>query len=259
MKFSNFAPIGLALSAAAVTLSTQSAQALSCTGFSGDCSPNSWVLINNRPNGLTAGDKFANGFVEFDTNNDSSSYEQTLAQPPGTVGNYTLPGPVTRQARSSSITGLPAADGIKITGAYSVPFSVIYTTDYVLQNTGALAISFNFAWAFAGGTPGGSSQSISVLSGINPYSLDYVAPVSNSSTLVSGLYSSPFIVNPGQYFGFRINSTGLATTVNDAPYLQITSFGVTEVPGPLPVLGAAAAFGWSRRLRQRIKAAAQPS
>jgi hypothetical protein len=26
----------------------------------------------------------------------------------------------------------------------------------------------------------------------------------------------------------------------------------TAVPGPLPVLGAAAAFGWSRRLRRRI-------
>jgi hypothetical protein len=26
-----------------------------------------------------------------------------------------------------------------------------------------------------------------------------------------------------------------------------------NVPGPLPVLGAVAAFGWSRKLRQRIK------
>jgi len=29
----------------------------------------------------------------------------------------------------------------------------------------------------------------------------------------------------------------------------------TEVPGPLPLLGAGAAFGWSRRLRQRVKQA----
>lgn len=29
----------------------------------------------------------------------------------------------------------------------------------------------------------------------------------------------------------------------------------TEIPGPLPVLGAFAAFGWSRRMRQRIQAA----
>jgi MYXO-CTERM domain-containing protein len=30
----------------------------------------------------------------------------------------------------------------------------------------------------------------------------------------------------------------------------------TDVPGPLPLLGAGAAFGWSRRLRQRVKQAA---
>ena len=29
-----------------------------------------------------------------------------------------------------------------------------------------------------------------------------------------------------------------------------------EVPGPLPLLGAGAAFGFSRRIRNRIKAAA---
>jgi len=30
----------------------------------------------------------------------------------------------------------------------------------------------------------------------------------------------------------------------------------TEVPGPLPLLGAGAAFGFSRRIRSRIKASA---
>lgn len=29
----------------------------------------------------------------------------------------------------------------------------------------------------------------------------------------------------------------------------------TEIPGPIPVLGAFAAFGWSRRMRQRIRTA----
>ena len=27
----------------------------------------------------------------------------------------------------------------------------------------------------------------------------------------------------------------------------------TQVPGPLPVLGAGAAFGWARRLRKRVR------
>jgi len=38
--------------------------------------------------------------------------------------------------------------------------------------------------------------------------------------------------------------------------LVFTPSGPASVPGPLPLLGAGAAFGWSRRLRRRIKATA---
>ena len=34
----------------------------------------------------------------------------------------------------------------------------------------------------------------------------------------------------------------------------LTKFAPAEVPGPMPVVGAVAAFGWSRRLRKRIAA-----
>ena len=37
---------------------------------------------------------------------------------------------------------------------------------------------------------------------------------------------------------------------------SITPGPASEVPGPLPILGAGAAFGFSRRLRHRIKVAA---
>ena len=36
--------------------------------------------------------------------------------------------------------------------------------------------------------------------------------------------------------------------------LQSVTNGITQVPGPLPILGAAAAFGWSRKLRRRVGA-----
>lgn len=62
-----------------------------------------------------------------------------------------------------------------------------------------------------------------------------------------------FDVALGDTFGFRVFSTdgccgpGVATISNfSAP---------TPVPGPLPVLGVLAAFGFSRRLRARIHAA----
>jgi hypothetical protein len=57
---------------------------------------------------------------------------------------------------------------------------------------------------------------------------------------------------------FRVNSSN--TTFNQAvghgqtfTYAQATLY--TPVPGPLPLFGAAAAFGFSRKLRKRIKLA----
>lgn len=67
-----------------------------------------------------------------------------------------------------------------------------------------------------------------------------------SSTLTPNLFSETFIgtlnvTNGGvQSVNFRVN----------------TSDTSSAVPGPLPVLGAAAAFGFSRKVRNRIKAAA---
>jgi hypothetical protein len=79
-----------------------------------------------------------------------------------------------------------------------------------------------------------------------------------------------FISNGGDPFqAFFVNGDlgGFAPidrTFNDLPP-AVTTVGVTtsllqpvldppaSVPGPLPLFGAAAAFGWSRRLRRRIK------
>lgn len=48
-------------------------------------------------------------------------------------------------------------------------------------------------------------------------------------------------LNPGATGTFGISSEG------SDPVIE-------AVPGPLPILGAAAAFGYSRKLRKRIKA-----
>lgn len=64
--------------------------------------------------------------------------------------------------------------------------------------------------------------------------------------------SAAFNVVAGDVFGFRQNTGdslfGRASTT-------ISKFNAPPVPGPLSLLGAGAAFGWSRRLRHRI---AQP-
>jgi hypothetical protein len=63
-----------------------------------------------------------------------------------------------------------------------------------------------------------------------------------TTTHTSGGLGSNFI--PGVYAS---GSTIYAAT--------FAGLSVAEVPGPLPVLGAAAAFGYSRRLRSRLRAA----
>lgn len=60
-------------------------------------------------------------------------------------------------------------------------------------------------------------------------------------------------------FGFFHRKTGSTGGTGTAATGTISNFSFTayyqEVPGPLPVAGAAAAFAWSRRLRRRLKTA----
>jgi hypothetical protein len=54
---------------------------------------------------------------------------------------------------------------------------------------------------------------------------------------------------------FTINPTGSDASFDDIS-INLAQREVTEVPGPLPILGSAIAFGFSRKLRRRIKKAA---
>jgi len=80
-----------------------------------------------------------------------------------------------------------------------------------------------------------------------------------SFVLASGdtvLNSSQFSLDFTQATNDNINSDlafqflGQGTFTSNHP--SVTVF-VQPVPGPLPILGAAAAFGWSRKLRKRLK------
>ncbi len=65
-------------------------------------------------------------------------------------------------------------------------------------------------------------------------------------------FMNPPTFGPGSYF---IGSQG-----NHGPSLQTSAVWaqVAPVPGPLPLFGAAAAFGFSRKLRKRIQVARKP-
>ncbi len=73
------------------------------------------------------------------------------------------------------------------------------------------------------------------------------------------------VPNPGSGEFATYTFTGLVSSSN-SPFLTFSGFDndqawfvdnvfVHEVPGPLPVLGVAAAFGYSRKLRSRLQAA----
>jgi hypothetical protein len=76
-------------------------------------------------------------------------------------------------------------------------------------------------------------------------------PVSTPTTtnlLTQVLASSPI---PG-YLGSGDYTFWIQQVSGDSSY-QFTVQSVQQTPAPLPVIGAAAAFGWSRRLRRRLR------
>lgn len=69
--------------------------------------------------------------------------------------------------------------------------------------------------------------------------------------------------NPGfatqqftQGFGFNFSSAPDSLTSVGGSWTAVSSASATGVPSPMPLLGAAAAFGFSRKLRSRIRLAA---
>lgn len=56
-------------------------------------------------------------------------------------------------------------------------------------------------------------------------------------------FQSPLQFNAGEYLVFQASGSNAS--------IRLSSLNFTEVPGPLPLLGAGAAFGWSRRIRRR--------
>ena len=100
----------------------------------------------------------------------------------------------------------------------------------------------------------------------DPFASDYTL------TTDTDLTASQNVVFPPNSITTKLNFPGTPTSVNFTNLLNVTGTtgpnGFTntitqapfppmnQVPGPLPILGAATAFGYSRKLRARIKALA---
>ena len=103
-------------------------------------------------------------------------------------------------------------------------------------------------------TSGSSVSAISTILGGAPgigvfgISSSYISgsPIVSASTFPGETLSSlGFTINSGLLGSWTLNGTGDTIQLFLGP-------PAAAVPGPLPLFGAAAAFGWSRRLRKRI-------
>jgi len=75
--------------------------------------------------------------------------------------------------------------------------------------------------------------------------------LTNDSGAAAQSGSASFSLLTGDVFGFR--QTTVDSLLGSAS-TTISNFNAPVVPGPLPLLGAGAALGWSRRLRYRLRA-----
>ena len=143
---------------------------------------------------------------------------------------------------SINISGAPAS--IVLNGSNDLSGEA--NTDFTIASPADGTVSFDWAYVTAD-LPTGADTSGYLLNGV-------FFRLSNDSVVVADQSgSASFSVLAGDVFGFRQNTLdsdfGRASTT-------ISNFNgpVQSVPGPLPLLGAGAAFGWSRRLRKRIRA-----
>lgn len=70
-------------------------------------------------------------------------------------------------------------------------------------------------------------------------------------TAINDLTSPPYLYSP--LTGGPVVFTSAINVTSGRLDILTDTIGQVEVPGPLPVLGAGVAFGYSRKLRQRIK------
>jgi MYXO-CTERM domain-containing protein len=104
----------------------------------------------------------------------------------------------------------------------------------------------------------GVAQSASSVSGINTI----FAGIVNSFAIDSTYVSTTPIVSSATFNNQTLATLGFTTTgligtwsltgTSETIQLFLGNPPAAPVPGPLPLLGAGAAFGWSRRLRKRI-------
>ena len=74
----------------------------------------------------------------------------------------------------------------------------------------------------------------------------------NGGVFKSSIFATNFLVDAN--VPIAVSSAATVYASGSSGSIRINNLSVQEVPGPLPVFGVAAAFGWSRRLRSKLRA-----
>ena len=149
-------------------------------------------------------------------------------------GSDVIGGSATNNFTRTSVASVDLGVNASTNESLSVTFSRAVTNPYLFFTFTDTGTSFTFTQAFA------------------------LAQANNAS--VSGQTVTATGANTNND-GFVVQMLGTYSTINFAynnstGSVQSVAFttGANEVPGPLPLMGAGVAFGFSRRLRRRIKA-----
>jgi len=178
----------------------------------------------------------------------NTNADQTFSSPQNTcIGlSYDVACVTINDAITGSFDVIGSADGFDGGANTSGASTTDRTTTWKLVNTG-LPAYVSFTWLFSNGDDN---------TDIASYLIDNSDLIGNSETILSDVPTgiaaqiANLTVASNSSIAFRVRT---ADNSGNPGILSITNFEAVPVPAPLPLLGVAAAFGFSRKLRKRIR------
>lgn len=240
MRFRLLPALGTAsLGLTAAILSISQAPPARAAGLVGPFAPDQWTLNRYTYD-------IINGFTLVDSLNSAQYSCGGVAGNPSCV-DIVSPGDLTNPATFQVRGSVPSQIGAEGEGTL-VEWSLVYS------GLNPVTADFNFSFD-TNDVPNAIQAYFNLDSGA--YVFNPESPTADVLASADASLLESFQVNPGQTIRYGVytasNTTGLQGD------LTVSSFNITEqepVPAPLPLLGAGAAFGWSRRLKRRIRSQA---
>jgi len=191
-------------------------------GLTGAFAPENWVLTNTNEDQTIPSPGYTCAALSYDV--------ACITNLDAITGSFDLIG------SADGFLGGDNTSGAQTTGR---------TTTWELVNTG-LPSEVSFKWLFSNGD--NVTDTASYVLGSSE------AILSDVPTIFAAQVTNLIVPSNGS-IAFRVSTTdnsGNPGILSITQFESIAISGTTAVPGPLPLFGCAAAFGWSRRLKRRV-------